>query len=145
MLALSLTFASCAGKNEAKKDADVEIAKAEAAKAEAEADKARAEAKKVEAELEMAKAKGDPQKSEATTAAAQPAQASAPKPAVISDPDGYTNVRKAPSTNAAIVEAIYDGELFYFQRQAGSNWVSVFRAPGGKCIGYMHQSRLRPL
>ena len=57
MLALSLTFASCAGKNEAKKDADVEIAKAEAAKAEAEADKARAEAKKVEAELEMAKAK----------------------------------------------------------------------------------------
>lgn len=66
--------------------------------------------------------------------------------AVINDADGWTNVRKGPSTNSEIVTKIYDGEHFYFERVLGSNWVKVYRtADAAECIGFMHGSRVMPV
>lgn len=138
---LGLTFVSCNTRN---KDAEVEKAKAEAAMAKAE--QARAEAELAKVQAEQATAKAEEAANKAAKAQQQPAHSSSVRrAAVISDPDGYTNVRQQPNTNSAIVTAVYDGEVFYFERISGSKWVSVYKTPSSPRIGYMHSSRVRPL
>ncbi len=61
-------------------------------------------------------------------------------PAVIGDPGGYTNVRSAASTQAAILTRIEDGEVFTTFPQGG-DWWRVRTADG--TIGYMAASRIR--
>lgn len=62
--------------------------------------------------------------------------------AVIDDPDGYTNVRAAPGTNAAIVARVVAGEAFTTYEQSGTFW-AVRTAEG--VSGYMARSRIRLL
>lgn len=61
-------------------------------------------------------------------------------PAVIDDPDGYTNVRSSASTQAAILARVEDGEVFTTFPQQG-DWWQVRTADG--TIGYMAASRIR--
>lgn len=71
----------------------------------------------------------------------QPAVASPFRlPAVIDDPDGYTNVRSRASADAQIVARVQAGERFLTYRQDG-NWWQV-KTQDGK-VGYMHVSRIR--
>ena len=67
------------------------------------------------------------------------------KAAVINDPDGYTNVRATPDSQAEIVAKIVDGEQFYFDEISNSKWVKVYKTADSEaqCIGYMHNSRVK--
>jgi len=69
------------------------------------------------------------------------------KAAVINDPDGYTNVRATPDSKAEIVSKIIDGERFYFDEIPNSKWVKVYKTADSEaqCIGYMHNSRVKPV
>ena len=64
--------------------------------------------------------------------------------ATISDPDGYTNVRKGPSTSYPTVGAVYEGDFIYYEVVRGSNWYKIYDADK-YFWGYMHKSRLRKL
>lgn len=89
------------------------------------------------------------QKPAAPVKAAAPVEAAAAMPqprfnlaAVIDDPDGYTNVRAQPSTAAAIVDRVEDGEAFTTFSQDGGWW--QVRTADGK-LGWMERSRIRTL
>ncbi len=62
--------------------------------------------------------------------------------AIIDDPDGYTNVRANPGTDAAIVARVNAGEAFTTYEQSGSFW--AVRTVDG-VTGYMARSRIRLL
>lgn len=62
--------------------------------------------------------------------------------AIIDDPDGYTNVRANPGTDAAIVARVNAGEAFTTYEQQGAFW-AVRTADG--VTGYMARSRIRLL
>lgn len=62
--------------------------------------------------------------------------------AIIDDPDGYTNVRADPATDAAIVARVNAGEAFTTYEQSGAFW-AVRTADG--VTGYMARSRIRLL
>jgi uncharacterized protein YgiM (DUF1202 family) len=59
---------------------------------------------------------------------------------VIDDPDGYTNMRSAPSINAAILARIEEGQEFATYPQDGEWW--QVRTSDGK-LGYVSRSRIR--
>ncbi|MEG1360779.1 MAG: SH3 domain-containing protein [Clostridia bacterium] len=59
--------------------------------------------------------------------------------AVINDPDGYTNLRKAPDGKSAIIGRVDKENSFYTHPQAGDWWqVRV----NSSMQGYMHKSRI---
>lgn len=60
--------------------------------------------------------------------------------AVISDPDGFTNVRKAPNSEAEIAFKIAKDEFFACE-PSSEEWWPVRNFFGGE--GYMHSSRIR--
>ncbi len=62
--------------------------------------------------------------------------------AIIDDPDGYTNVRANPGTDAAIVARVNAGEAFTTYEQSGAFW-AVRTADG--VTGFMARSRIRLL
>lgn len=69
--------------------------------------------------------------------------------AIISDKDGFTNVRESKSTNSAVVGQIKDGEFFSFKK-ASDDWWEVFKTfdENGNSInlnGFVHKSRIQPL
>lgn len=72
------------------------------------------------------------------------AGANSPVPcmAVINDPDGYTNVRKEPSTKAEITERVLDGQSFLVL-SVNNKWCHII-TPTGK-YGFMHASRVKSL
>ena len=60
----------------------------------------------------------------------------------VSDPDGYTNIRREPSTSAPIVKKYNSGDYLYYTPQ-GNGWSMVYS--GNKAntfMGYMHTSRI---
>lgn len=61
-------------------------------------------------------------------------------PAVISDSDGYTNVRELKSASSGVVATVQAGEEFYTFHQTGQWW--QVRTNSGKS-GYMHVSRIQ--
>jgi hypothetical protein len=61
---------------------------------------------------------------------------------VINDPDGYTNVREAMSTDAKIISKIFEFTVFEFEPSA-ENWYKV-RLDKNQS-GYVHKSRIREL
>jgi hypothetical protein len=61
--------------------------------------------------------------------------------AVIDDPDGYTNVRSGMSTNANIIERLYEGENFEVYPTSDNSWWLVYTK--SKVRGYVHKSRIR--
>jgi hypothetical protein len=60
---------------------------------------------------------------------------------VISDPDGFTNLRKEQDANSAVVARVKDGEVFEFESKEGAEWWEVTLASGKS--GWMHRSRIR--
>jgi uncharacterized protein YgiM (DUF1202 family) len=60
--------------------------------------------------------------------------------AVISDPDGFTNVRSTPAANGQVVVKLQAGEVFRTFRQDGSWW--QVKTPAGR-VGYVHVSRIQ--
>lgn len=60
---------------------------------------------------------------------------------VISDPDGFTNVRAKQSANSAVVAKVKEGETFEFEGNEHEDWWKVKLASG--TTGYMHSSRIR--
>lgn len=62
------------------------------------------------------------------------------RPAVIDDPDGYTNVRSRPDKTSKIVDTVKKGERFMVLDKE-DDWYEV-ETPGGE-IGYMHASRVK--
>lgn len=60
---------------------------------------------------------------------------------VISDPDGYTNLRAKPDHQAKSVAKVLQGEVFEFEFREGSPWWQV-RLPSGTS-GWMHSSRIQ--
>lgn len=61
----------------------------------------------------------------------------------VTDPDGYTNIRRGPSVNSPIVRRYYSGEYLYYTPQ-GNGWSRVYSgARSSTYMGYMHTSRIR--
>ncbi len=60
---------------------------------------------------------------------------------VIDDPDGFTNLRAAPSRESAIVAKGKNGEVIDFESDRETTWWKVTLGSGQK--GYMHSSRIR--
>lgn len=60
---------------------------------------------------------------------------------VISDPDGFTNVRAGKGTLTEILGRIEGGEKFYFEPKPNETWWSV-ESLDGQLSGYMHKSRI---
>lgn len=61
---------------------------------------------------------------------------------IISDRDGYTNVRYEPSVKSAIVARLIDGESIYIEKLYNSNWYAVYDLDK-IFLGYVHKSRVR--
>ncbi|MDX2285494.1 MAG: SH3 domain-containing protein [Bacteroidia bacterium] len=70
----------------------------------------------------------------------EPAGSPLSYPAVIQDPDGYTNVRNGPGTQHQVIEQVYNSQVFQVLSQAGEWW--KVQTPGGR-TGFMHRSRVR--
>jgi hypothetical protein len=75
-------------------------------------------------------------------AASAPAQMPAEfsQEAIISDEDGFANVRSGPSADAPVVARVNAGETFNTYRQDGDWW--RVRIAGG-LVGYMERARIR--
>lgn len=71
-------------------------------------------------------------------------QAQKKYPAVINDPDGYTNVRSGQSAKSDIRFQIYDGEVFYYS-PTNTNWYKVYTWSETEPAGYMYKTRIKPL
>jgi hypothetical protein len=67
--------------------------------------------------------------------------AAAQQRAVISDPDGYVNVRASGNVSAKVVTIVKANEPFTFEWEPGSDWCRV-KSSGGKS-GWMHYSRIK--
>lgn len=61
--------------------------------------------------------------------------------AIIQDPDGYTNVRNGMSTNALIIDKLFEGEHYEVFPSSDSNWWMVLTQT--KVKGYVHKSRIK--
>ena len=60
----------------------------------------------------------------------------------VSDPDGYTNIRRGPSTNYAIVRTYRSGDYLYYTPQS-NGWSKVYSGvKSNTYMGYMHTSRI---
>lgn len=60
--------------------------------------------------------------------------------AVISDPDGYTNVRSGAGTRFQIIDKVHEAEIIRTSVQPGPWW--QVRTPRN-VVGFMHRSRIR--
>ena len=61
---------------------------------------------------------------------------------IISDRDGYTNVRHEPSIKAGVVNILWDGETIYIEKLYDSNWYAVYDLDKS-FLGYVHKSRVK--
>jgi hypothetical protein len=64
-------------------------------------------------------------------------------PGVINDKDGYVNIRKNRSGKSPIAGVIKSNEIFYYTPSRKSKWWKVYLHNGGKCVGYIHESKIR--
>lgn len=61
----------------------------------------------------------------------------------IEDKDGYTNIRKTPSTQSKVVGKIMENEYFFYVPNYISDWWLVSKKDDLKTIiGYVHKSRI---
>ncbi len=61
----------------------------------------------------------------------------------VSDPDGYTNIRRGPSTKSPIIGRYNSGDYLYYVPQS-NGWSKVYSGVRGNTfMGYMHTSRIR--
>ena len=60
----------------------------------------------------------------------------------VSDPDGYTNIRRGPGTNYPIVRQYNSGDYLYYTPQ-NNGWSLVYSGvKASNFMGYMHTSRI---
>ena len=60
----------------------------------------------------------------------------------VSDPDGYTNIRRGPGTNYGIVRRYYSGDYLYYTPQS-NGWSKVYSGVRSNTyMGYMSTSRI---
>lgn len=60
----------------------------------------------------------------------------------VSDPDGYTNIRRGPSTSHPIVRRYQSGDYLYYTPQS-NGWSKVYSGERSSTyMGYMHTSRI---
>lgn len=60
----------------------------------------------------------------------------------VSDPDGYTNIRRGASTSSPIVRRYSSGDYLYYT-PVGNGWSKVYSgARSSTFMGYMHTSRI---
>lgn len=60
----------------------------------------------------------------------------------VSDPDGYTNIRRSATTSSAIVRRYYSGDYLYYT-PLSNGWSKVYSgAKSNTFMGYMHTSRI---
>ena len=78
-----------------------------------------------------------------TTATTQTVVTAAPKYyGQVSDPDGYTNIRRGPGTNYPIVRQYNSGDYLYYTPQS-NGWSMVYSGvKASNFMGYMHTSRI---
>ena len=69
------------------------------------------------------------------------ASAAAEERGVITDPDGYVNLRAGQNVNAAVIAKVKTGEPFTFECEEAAEWCKV-RTKARKS-GWMHRSRIR--
>lgn len=61
----------------------------------------------------------------------------------VSDPDGYTNIRRGPATSYPIVRRYNSGEYLYYTPQ-GNGWSKVYSgARSNTFMGYMYTNRIK--
>lgn len=75
--------------------------------------------------------------------------------ALISDPDGWTNLRKGPEVTSEVILKIAEGEIFWYnQENTSGDWVEVYYPKNKYSLhfgyadaieGFIHRSRLKPL
>ena len=63
---------------------------------------------------------------------------------IINDPDGYTNIRRSPSTKAEITGKILTNEIFYIEGLS-ENWFKINLIEENYNGGYIHSSRVQRL
>lgn len=61
----------------------------------------------------------------------------------VSDPDGYTNIRRGPSTSSAICRRFNSGDYLYYVPES-NGWSKVYSGTSTSTyMGYMHTSRIK--
>lgn len=77
--------------------------------------------------------------------------------ATIQDPDGWTNVRKAPDGKSETILKVYENEVFWYDYEEADqeqDWISIYIPKNDYClgisepsyiVGFIHKSRLLPL
>lgn len=77
--------------------------------------------------------------------------------AIIQDPDGWTNVRKAPDGKSEVILKVYENQVFWFDYEEvdqEQDWISVYipknnysldKSEPNYITGFIHKSRLLPL
>ena len=63
------------------------------------------------------------------------------KRGTVLDEDGYTNVRKGPSTETEVLTTVRDGSSLMYETTTTS-WYKVYDLEG-RCLGYMHSNKVR--
>ena len=62
-----------------------------------------------------------------------------PAQATIQDPDGYTNIRKSPTTNSEIIGTVNEGDIFLVCPNASTWWKVKTKE---QRVGFIHKSRI---
>jgi N-acetylmuramoyl-L-alanine amidase len=60
---------------------------------------------------------------------------------IVRDEDGYTNIRKGPGTNYAIVGKVKDGRCILYSGEYGDKWYKVY-TQNGTFRGYMSANKI---
>ncbi|MCR9154362.1 MAG: hypothetical protein NXI09_09650 [Bacteroidetes bacterium] len=77
--------------------------------------------------------------------------------AIIQDPDGWTNLRKAPAGTSDVILKVYEDHVFWYDLEdieEGQEWISIYLPKNDYSLGqhepdyiagFIHKSRLLPL
>lgn len=77
--------------------------------------------------------------------------------AIINDPDGWTNVHKAPDGKSEVIHKVHENEVFWYDYAPSDtlqDWISVYIPKNKFCLGkstpnfiagFIHKSRILPL
>lgn len=77
--------------------------------------------------------------------------------AIIQDPDGWTNIRKAPDGQSEIIHKVNENEVFWYDHETTDkeqDWISIYIPKNDFClgksepnyiVGFIHKSRILPL
>lgn len=65
-------------------------------------------------------------------------------PAVINDPDGFTNVREGPSKEYRVKTKILQNRIFLYTPILDGDWYRVYSNDGSVCLGYIYRKRILP-